>query len=79
MSTPNWIDRPKARAPRIDARPRIVAVMASVGTGEECAYCHKPITADAVDYEVEALVLGQLRTLHFHRLCQRLWDASASA
>jgi hypothetical protein len=54
-----------------------MAVMASVGDGAECAYCRKPITAKEVDYEVEALVLGRLRTLHFHRLCQRLWDASA--
>jgi len=77
MPTPNWIDRPKARAARIDNRPRIVAVMASVGNGEECAYCRKPITAKEVDYEIEALVMGRLRTLHFHRLCQRLWDASA--
>lgn len=78
MATQNWIDRPTARAARFDSRPRVVAVTPSVGTGLECAYCHKTIGTDTVDYEVEALVLGRLRTLHFHRLCQHLWDASAS-
>jgi hypothetical protein len=78
MSTQNWIDRHTGRAARFDNRPRVVAVTSSIGTGLECAYCHKPIGADTVDYEVEALVLGRLRALHFHRLCQHLWDASAS-
>jgi hypothetical protein len=78
MSAPNWIDRSTGRVPRIDNRARILAVTASVGSGEECAYCHKSISTRDVDYEVEALVLGRLRTLHFHRLCQHLWDASAA-
>jgi hypothetical protein len=78
MSTQNWINRQTGHAARLDNRPRVVAVTSSIGTGLECAYCHKPIAPDTVDYEVEALVLGRLRTLHFHRLCQHLWDASAS-
>ena len=77
MSGQNWRDRLEARATRTEGRPRIVAVTTCVGSGAECAYCHKPIAADAVDYEVEALIRGRLRTLHFHRLCQHLWDASA--
>jgi hypothetical protein len=78
MSTQNWIDRPAGRAARIESRPRIVAVTPSIGSGTECDYCHELISKDTVDYEVEALVLGQLRTLHFHRLCHYLWEASAS-
>ena len=77
MSTQNWIDHPAAQPARFEGRARIVAVTTSIGTGMECAYCHKPIANDTVDYEVEALVLGRLRTLHFHRLCHYLWDASA--
>ncbi len=77
MSAQNWIDRSGGRAPRIENRARILAVTTSVGSGTECAYCHKPIATDTVDYEVEALLLGQLRTLHFHRVCKYLWDASA--
>jgi hypothetical protein len=78
MSTRNWIDRSTGQAARIDNRARIVAVTTTIGDGTECAYCHKPISTDAVDYEVEALVLGRLRTLHFHRLCKHLWDATAA-
>lgn len=77
MSTQNWIDSSAAPPPRIDHHPRIVAVTTSIGSGTECTYCHEPIAADTVDYEVEALVRGRLRTLHFHRLCHYLWDASA--
>jgi len=77
MSTQNGTHSSAAPPARIDSHARIVAVTTSVGSGMECAYCHEPIATDTVDYEVEALVRGRLRTLHFHRLCHYLWDASA--
>jgi hypothetical protein len=44
---------------------------------EECAYFHKLIEA-AVELEVDAYVAARLRTLHFHRICLRLWESLLS-
>jgi hypothetical protein len=76
MTTANWIERSEfAQAARTENRARILALTVRTGTGRECAYCHKPIGAEAVEHEVEALVLAGLRVLHFHRVCQHLWEA----
>jgi hypothetical protein len=72
MSTSRWIE--SARAADVDNRARILALTVRAGTGTECAYCHKPIEPGAVEHEVEALVLARRRVLHFHRLCQHLWE-----
>lgn len=73
MRSPNWLAR--TQAAYVDSRTQIVAIRVGKGSGEECAYCHKPITPDSVEYAVEAIVLGGPRTLHFHRLCHHIWES----
>jgi hypothetical protein len=63
-----------ARTIPIENRSRLVGLTVSSGTGGECAYCHKEIHADAVQYTVEVYVATALRTLHFHRICLHLWE-----
>jgi hypothetical protein len=72
MSTSRWIEG--AKAGDIDNRARIMTLTVTDGSGVECAYCHKPIEPGAVEHQVEAFVLARLRVLHFHRLCQHLWE-----
>lgn len=75
MKTPNPTPkRVPARTIPIENRSRMVGLSVSSGTGGECAYCHKEIRADSVDYKVDAYVAAGLRTLHFHRICLHLWE-----
>jgi hypothetical protein len=76
MNTSSWIER--SEPVRVDNRARILALTVRTGTGIECAYCHKPIGAEAVEHEVEAFVMARMRVLHFHRICQHLWETGIS-
>ena len=75
VDTSNWISKvlPFATAP-IENRARLVRVSVSSGTGGRCAYCHKQIDRQTVEYEVDAHIPAGLRTLHFHRVCLHLWE-----
>lgn len=64
---------PSAPAP-IENRAGVVRVSVSSGTGGQCAYCHKRIDRETVEYEVDAYIPAGLRTLHFHRVCLHLWE-----
>jgi hypothetical protein len=79
MNAPSWIERSEfARAALIDNRTRVFGLKVRNGSGNECAYCHKPIDTSAVEYEVEAMVMAGLRVLHFHRVCEHLWETAAA-
>lgn len=75
MNTANWIARalPSAPAP-VENRAAVVRVSAGYGTGRQCAYCHKRIDRETVEYAVDAYIAAGLRTLHFHRVCLHLWE-----
>jgi len=79
LATPNWIARALslAAAP-IENRARVVRMSIGPGTGGSCAYCHKRIEPESVDYAVDAYVATRLRSLHFHRICLHLWEAMLS-
>jgi len=77
MSTSRWIE--SAKSVDIDNRARILAMTVRAGSGVECAYCHKPIGPGSVEHEVEAVVLTKPRVLHFHRVCQHLWETGSGA
>ena len=75
MSSSTWIDRSEfVGAARIDNRTRILSLTVHNGTGETCAYCHRPIAPEAVEHEVQATMRAVPRVLHFHRVCQHLWE-----
>jgi hypothetical protein len=75
MNPSNWIERSEfAAAARMENRARIVSLTIRNGTGETCAYCQKPISPEAVEHEVQATVMATHRVLHFHRVCQHLWE-----
>jgi hypothetical protein len=69
----NWLAG--TQAAHVESRAQIVAITVGAGSGGECAYCHKPILREDVEYAVEAIVLGGPRTLHFHRLCHHIWES----
>jgi hypothetical protein len=72
----NWLSKTTADpATRIENRARIVRLTVGVGDGTECDYCHKEILPEAVQYEVDAVLLGGERTIRFHRLCHHLWES----
>lgn len=76
MTNISWITRSRdAGAAALENRTRILVVAQEPGTGGACAYCHKPIEPTAIEHRVEAVVLGGVRTLHFHRVCQHLWES----
>jgi hypothetical protein len=76
MDSRNWIARAAAHSGGVvNNRARIMALNVGKGTGAECAYCHKPITCEQIEYQVEAFVLSGLRTLRLHRLCHHLWES----
>jgi hypothetical protein len=76
MSTSRWIEFQARRSMQFDNRSRILALTVRTGTGSECAYCHKPIDAETLEHEVQAFVLAEVRVLHFHRICQHLWETA---
>lgn len=76
MNGLNWINLSEfAQAACVENRARVLGLTVRAGSGAECAYCHKAIEPEAVEYEVEALVLAGQRVLHFHRVCQHLWES----
>ena len=76
MERRNWIAVAAAGITGVaDNRSRIVALKSGKGSGAPCVYCHKPISADQIEHEVEALVLAGLKTLRFHRVCHHLWES----
>jgi hypothetical protein len=79
MNTSNWMMRsPAWQAARVENRARILSLTVSDGSGNECAYCRKPIGAGAVEHQVETLVITGVRTLCFHRICHHLWEDHTS-
>ena len=76
MDRTSWISRVPPSSPgAADNRSRVVRMNIGAGTGAHCAYCHKQIQPDAVEYEVDVYVAAGLRTKHFHRVCLHLWEA----
>ncbi|MFO7278235.1 MAG: hypothetical protein DIU56_014470 [Pseudomonadota bacterium] len=49
------------------------------GQGAPCDLCRNEIGPGEVDYEVEAIVDGQPRALHFHIRCFELWKTGTDA
>jgi len=79
VNTPNWISRALSLATvPIENRARVARVSVGTGSGGPCAYCHKRIEPEAVEYEVDAYIAARLRSLHFHRVCLHLWEAMLS-
>ena len=76
MDNLNWLAKSQhGRATALENRTRILAVSTQPGTGAECAYCSKTITATSVEHWVQAIVRGGVRTLRFHRGCHHLWES----
>lgn len=76
MGNVSWISRsPHGPGAFFENRMRILAVTTGDGTGNDCAYCHKRIDPMSVEHRVEAIVVGKVRTLHFHRICHHLWES----
>lgn len=44
------------------------------GNGLPCALCAEVIPEHEVEYEVEALLAGQVQTFRFHFLCHAAWQ-----
>jgi hypothetical protein len=62
-----------------DERPLLayeepVRTWAGHGTGEPCNVCGLAVHVHDVEYEVELLTDGSVRTLRFHLKCYRLWE-----
>ena len=76
MNNVNWITRSQhGSSALLENRARILAVSAQPGTGSDCAYCHKTIAPTSIEHRVQAIVLGSIRTLNFHRVCHHLWES----
>jgi hypothetical protein len=54
-----------------------VRTWAGHGTGALCNVCGLTIKAHDIEYEVELLTLGNVRNLHFHFNCYRVWETQA--
>ncbi len=46
------------------------------GCGAACDYCRVVVSADEIEYEVEARLDSELFLLHFHPRCYDAWQAS---
>jgi hypothetical protein len=46
------------------------------GCGAPCDYCRVLVTADEIEYEVEAAIGQETFVLHFHPRCYDVWRAS---
>ena len=46
------------------------------GCGAPCDFCRVLISAEEIEYEVEARLEGQSLVLHFHPRCYDTWRAS---
>jgi hypothetical protein len=54
-----------------------VRTWAGRGTGALCNLCGESIKAQDIEYEVELLTTGSVRTLHFHFNCYRVWETQS--
>jgi hypothetical protein len=45
------------------------------GTGAPCNVCGLPVDVHDIEYEVELLTEGSVRTLRFHLKCYRVWES----
>jgi hypothetical protein len=62
-----------------DERPLLpyeepVRTWAGHGTGAICNVCGLAVNVSDVEYEVELLTGGSVRTLRFHLKCYRVWE-----
>jgi len=46
------------------------------GCGAPCDYCRVLVSADEIEYEVEARLDGEMLMLHFHPRCYDAWRSS---
>lgn len=46
------------------------------GCGAPCDYCRVVVSAEEVEYEVEAWLDGEALALHFHPRCHDAWRSS---
>lgn len=46
------------------------------GCGVPCDFCRVLVSADEIEYEVEARLDGETLLLHFHPRCYDAWQAS---
>lgn len=49
------------------------------GCGMPCDYCRVLVSAEEIEYEVEAKLDGEPITLHFHARCYDTWRLSREA
>jgi hypothetical protein len=49
------------------------------GCGAPCDFCRVLVSADEIEYEVEAQLEDQSLILHFHPRCYDTWRASREA
>ena len=52
-----------------------VRTWAGHGTGALCSMCGLAIRAQDIEYEVELVTDGSVRSLHFHFNCYRVWES----
>jgi hypothetical protein len=55
-----------------------VRTWAGHGTGALCNVCGLAIRAHDIEYEVELLIEGSVRNLHFHFNCYRAWETQSA-
>jgi hypothetical protein len=54
-----------------------VRTWAGYGTGALCNVCGLAVKAHDIEYEVELLTQGSVRTLRFHLKCYRIWETQS--
>lgn len=69
----------EARSGTAPSDVRSLQVWGGPGQGAPCDLCRNEIGPGEVDYEVEAIVDGQPRALHFHIRCFELWKTGTDA
>ena len=54
-----------------------VRTWAGYGTGALCNLCGIAVNVHDIEYEVELLTDGSVRTLRFHLKCYRIWETQS--
>jgi hypothetical protein len=54
-----------------------VRTWAGHGTGACCNVCGHAVNVQDIEYEVELVTQGSVRTLRFHLKCYRIWEAQS--
>ena len=54
-----------------------VRTWAGHGTGAPCNACGLTVGVQDIEYEVELVTEGSVRTLRFHLKCYRVWEAQS--